>query len=436
MPPENKNLIKVVPIVNLSALFLIFVTVSLSIYAKLQVGEQSISDVLIYREGARRFWDNTLYSEAFEGVGYWTYPPFGAMFFSPLLAIPVELVEASWAIFSILLISLLLYLGLRETKFFSAISEKINNTRLSDSATTKKTLTIVVVLFLIILLTFSSISLGQIHHHLIFGQVELLLAVLVATDYLVIRTKFPKYYGYLTGVAAAIKLTPIAFVGMYLFLRHYWAVIRSILSLVSVWTVAAILNWQNTYEYFFGGRLSNLAAEMNEFTQAVIPANQSLLGFFLRRNYALDKYGVPLGSGIDYSTMSNIYHIYMVAALLIGIVSVYFARKLHTKGDYLGALTLVGTTVALLSPYSWIYHHIWVLLAFVLFLRKPRTWKIVLLAATALIWTAPAVQIGGLFPSAPQTLRGVFWELFIGIDLVIWAVLAFKSVRSMESNKK
>ena len=58
-----------------------------------------------------------------------------------------------------------------------------------------------------------------------FGQVNLLLMALVALDVLVVRTRWPR--GLLIGIAAAIKLTPAAFVLYFLLRREYRAAGRS-----------------------------------------------------------------------------------------------------------------------------------------------------------------------------------------------------------------
>ena len=54
-----------------------------------------------------------------------------------------------------------------------------------------------------------------------FGQVNLLLMALVAVDVLVVRPRWPR--GLLVGIAAAIKLTPAAFVLYFLLRRDYRA---------------------------------------------------------------------------------------------------------------------------------------------------------------------------------------------------------------------
>lgn len=179
------------------------------------------------------------------------------------------------------------------------------------------------------------------------GQVGLALMALVFADTLPEKTKLPR--GLLVGIAAAIKLTPVAFIGYWIVVRRWRAAAVASATAVGIWSVAALARPRLSIEYW-----SKIVFDPRRLGDIGNYRNQSLDGLLTRFGV-----GQPL--------------IWMVLAAITMMVALTLARSAHLRGDELRAVTLVGMGTLVASPVSWTHHAVWIIPATGLILDDGRT---------------------------------------------------------------
>lgn len=206
-----------------------------------------------------------------------------------------------------------------------------------------------------------------------FGQVNLLLMALVAADCLARSPKWPR--GMLLGIAAAIKLTPAAFVLYFLVRRDYKAAATAAISGAVATVIGFAVLPDESLEYWFGGfgnvdGLSGSAYQTNQSIQAV-----------------LARLEVP-------ATAATLLWLLLGAALITA--AVIAMRRAETMPAL--ALSINAVVALLISPISWSHHWVWAapaLLALVgQAVRLP--WR------AAVGWYVAAVVVATLFITAPH----------------------------------
>jgi alpha-1,2-mannosyltransferase len=171
-----------------------------------------------------------------------------------------------------------------------------------------------------------------------YGQVNLLLAVLVLADLLFAVPRRSRLAGVGVGVAAAIKLTPAVFVVYLLVTRRFRAAATAVVAFLAATGLGALYQPGDTWRFYTSvmwgaGRVGHLD-RVN---------NQSLMGGLAR----LVAPHPPSG---------------LVWALLVAAVAafgLYRAAAAARAGDEVAGVTLTGLTGALASPVSWNHHLLW-----------------------------------------------------------------------------
>ncbi|MFC4854324.1 glycosyltransferase 87 family protein [Actinophytocola glycyrrhizae] len=175
-----------------------------------------------------------------------------------------------------------------------------------------------------------ALALEPVRVTLYFGQINVLLMGLVAADCLVRGPKWPR--GVLVGLAAAVKLTPAAFVLFFLLRGDRRAALTAVVSFACVTAAGFVLNWRGSVRYwtstlFDPGRIGKVSHE----------SNLSLAGVLAR-----------LGGerGVLWLAL-------VCAVVAVGVLAVRRAL------DPVVALGLNGFVVLLVSPVSWSHHWVW-----------------------------------------------------------------------------
>ncbi|MCP3801447.1 glycosyltransferase 87 family protein [Allokutzneria sp. A3M-2-11 16] len=164
-----------------------------------------------------------------------------------------------------------------------------------------------------------------------FGQINLVLMLLVVADCLLPRTPWPR--GLLIGIAAAIKLTPAAFV-LFFLVRKQWKPILMALGGFFGATAAAFLVLPSTSVQYW----TFTVFSTERIGSVIYGDNQSLRGLHARMQ--LDWYWLP------------------IAAVLVIAATWFVAYKLRDRA--LPSLLIVATGALLASPVSWEHHWSWV----------------------------------------------------------------------------
>lgn len=311
-----------------------------------------LADLHVYLGAVRAMRDGMpLYSYASENGDPFTYPPFAALVFWPLGAVPEPVVQLGWTLVTVAAVMAL------------AAALAVRNGVAGRQR------------FLVVTLAAATVLLASapVQSNLRFGQVSIFVVLLALIDALGLLPR--RLGGVLVGVAAAIKLTPL------LFVPYLWVVGRrrdavragavfvacAVVALV-VWPSASVTFW--TRAVFSTSRIGDLSST----------GNQSLNGTLLR-------YAIPTGERMLAWT---------VLAGLVCLVAFLCAREYHRRGQVALAAVVIGCATVAVSPVSWTHHQIWTVLAGILLIAGPRRGRI---AAGVIVLATMCVQVGAVLPT-------------------------------------
>lgn len=171
-----------------------------------------------------------------------------------------------------------------------------------------------------------------------FGQVSVFVFVLTLMDAAWVPARAR---GWLTGVAAAVKLTPVLFLAMFA-VRRQWAELgRGVAAVVALCGVAALVDPGATRAY-----ISRELLTVSEVADWSAPGNQSLRATLARLGFD--------GSGW-----------LLVSVFLVAVVLTWTARRRHRALELVD-WCVVGAAITLVSPISWTHHRFWLLVPLLL----------------------------------------------------------------------
>lgn len=303
-----------------AAIAVAFVVLAAATFIGPDGGPRHFLDADVYAAGARRLLDGLpLYDGAFptsSGVRLpFTYPPFAALAFAPmaLLPLPVTFAAMAAATFGSLWWVL------------QVIVVKLGGLGRTDAG------------WLALALTAALLWFGPIHTTIMFGQINVVLMMLVAIDVLAVP---PRYRGLLTGAAVALKLTPAVF-GLWFLLRRDWPGLARMAASAGGLTLAGhVAAPADSAAYW-----TSVLADTGRIGGPGYASNQSIDG-------ALWRLGLRTADG------GGLIWLVLVAAALAATVAVMRAL-LDDAHPFLalGANALFGL---LASPVSWSHHWVWV----------------------------------------------------------------------------
>ncbi|WP_167659925.1 glycosyltransferase 87 family protein [Nocardia mangyaensis] len=314
-------------------------------------------DLQVYRLGIEAMRDGAdLYGQlpkTSAGIGLpFIYPPFAAAALAPFALLPWGAAKTLYVVVSVAAVAWTLYLVARRYH--------------RDN---KQAALLVAACALPV-----AMLLEPVRSTIDFGQVNLLLMVLVATDCLLPKTRYPR--GMLVGLAAAIKLTPAAFVLYFLVRKDYKAAATA----AATGTIATVLAFAllptESMRYWFGGLgnvsgLSGSAFHTNQSIQAVM-ARLGITGL------PFDALWLVLGAGL--------------------LVPVFLAMRKAAETPVI-ALSLNAVFTLLVSPISWSHHWVWIAPALLAMVCHAYTlpWR------SARGWYATALVVATFFVIAPHS---------------------------------
>ncbi|MGH3200528.1 MAG: glycosyltransferase 87 family protein [Streptosporangiaceae bacterium] len=316
-----------------------------------------------------------------------TYPPFAAVLLSPLAMVPMTVASVVVTLASIALTAV----TLREfTRSLS--SGPLPAGRRSPIGPRLSIWWLLPV----------ALFLEPVHSTLEYGQVDIALLALVSLDCLRPDPRWPR--GALTGLAAAVKLTPAAFVLFFLLRRDWRAAATAAGSFAAATAAAFALDWHDSVQYwthviFDTSRAGNLA----------FAGNQSLPGLIAR-------------AGLDPQAHAGLIAWLALSAAVI-VVTVLGMRRALSAADPAWALALNAFAGLLVSPISWTHHWVWAEPALlVLAVLATRHSSRAGLAAVAAGLVTFAVSPAWLLPSSHDAgLLWAVWKQVAGNSYVIFA---------------
>ncbi|MDQ0736024.1 glycosyltransferase 87 family protein [Arthrobacter agilis] len=366
-------------------------------------------DLSVYREGALallgRAGDKELYDDALiqtdtRGLPF-TYPPFAAILFVPLALLPAP---AALGVVTALSCLCLVGVAVVVVRYLQAAA---------PAGPRHAWRTPAAVLAAMLLIGIS----GPWREGLGFGQVNALLMVLILAD-LLRSTRLPS--GVLVGIAAGIKLTPLAF-GLVFLARRDW---RSL-----AWMAAAFAGTVAV------GRLLAPRESAAFWLDALFDAS--------RVGATADLYNVSLNSLVAQSGLAAAVQrpVWLLASLAVVAVGYVAIRRAGQDGDGLRAITANAVVMLAISPISWFHHWVWIALVFpvgYVYARRhtgARRWTgRVLLAALVPVMLFSSITVtltltGTVSGEGPLPLR-LFTGLGVVLPVALLAVWASPQVRT------
>ncbi|WP_181774501.1 glycosyltransferase 87 family protein [Amycolatopsis pittospori] len=276
----------------------------------------SHSDLEIYRFGVDALWNgDDLYgalplSDA--GIPLlFIYPPFAALLLTPLALVP-------WT-YSVIVLFLLSLAALGIT--FYGITRALWPSGDRRKALLVASLAITPALFL-----------EPVRQTLGFGQINLLLMGMVAADCLLARGR---YRGIGVGLAAAVKLTPMAFLLFFLVRKDFRGALTALGTFAAASAVAFLVAPEASARYWFGG-----LAGASGISGTTFHTNQTLQAVLAR-------------FGIEQAAAKPLWIVLTLALLALVTVTMY-------RSALVPALLLNAAFALLISPTSWSHHWVWV----------------------------------------------------------------------------
>jgi alpha-1,2-mannosyltransferase len=276
-------------------------------------------DLEVYWEGSRSLVDGRqVYAWLTDNPQYlpFTYPPFGALLGTPLLLAPFRVVGWLWTFMQLGLLWICTALA------FRPCLDRFDRRRgLAHGA-------VAAVL----------IQLQPVQDGIRFGQVNAILVTLCLLD--VVRRHdgwWPR--GSLTGIAAAIKLTPAVFWVHYALTRRWRALGVSILVAAAATALTGLFAPSATAAYWTDALLDPGRLGPNANT-----SNQSMRGVLMR-------IGPPAGP------LQSL--LWLALAVVVAVLGFRLAARLDRLGEPVAVVGVLGMLAVLLSPVSWIHHLHW-----------------------------------------------------------------------------
>lgn len=300
-------------------------------------------DAAVYRQGAIAFVNgDSLYAEPFDMGDIslpFIYPPIGAVFFSPMGLLTFFNEELAGN-FIVALSSALLLLCL----YLVANAVLRGNDRL-------QAFTFAAIAWPIALFAEPVILNADL------GQINIIIMALVVIDLLPIKRRIPR--GVLIGLAASIKITPLAMLLYFLVKKDFRGIINAVVALLAFTALGAIIAWENTKE-FFSSTLTSLTADGDSGVDTTFQSNSSFQAMLYR--------WWPSRDAAEASSLPTI--LWIVLSLIAIVLVAMLMHRLFERGLHVEAIMVNAMLMLLISPISWSHHWVWLpLWALVFFIR-------------------------------------------------------------------
>jgi alpha-1,2-mannosyltransferase len=302
-------------------------------------------DLDVYRMGARTLWaGHPLYEARAPRTGLlFTYPPFAAPLFSPLAYLPAAVARAAWTLVALAALAALA----NEARLIAGwpgtagpgtagpgTAGPAAGRRRTDPPGADRGRS---ALFATGVLFLAALPLEPVRSNLSLGQVNIALALVIVRDLTGRSGRVPA--GLLTGVAAAIKLTPLIFIVHLAVTRRLRAAAVGLAGFLGCTAIAGLVAPRESW-VFFSGR----GFEASRVGGVAFVSNQSIYGALTRLGHG--------AFGVDAA--------YRPLALVVAAAGLLLARRATLTDRPMVGFTVCAVTGLLVSPISWSHHWIWV----------------------------------------------------------------------------
>ncbi|WP_275775762.1 glycosyltransferase 87 family protein [Paenarthrobacter sp. Y-19] len=253
-----------------------------------------------------------------------TYPPFAALVFGLLARLPQSV---ALNLFNVAGVAVAGWVAVTIVRYWSS------KTDLRGALSSTKGCWIAAALFLAILF------LGPWRETLAFGQINILLMGLMVLDLLVLsRRRGSRASGFLVGVAAGIKLTPLVF-GLYFLMRKDW---RGLANMSLGFAFTVLLGWVVR------------PAESLKFWLEILPDTSRIGGAGYVDNLSIKGALLHFGVPQDAVTLP-----WLALSLGTLVLAAFLIRAASQQGARVVAVSTTALAMLLISPVSWSHHWVW-----------------------------------------------------------------------------
>ncbi|WP_019871041.1 glycosyltransferase 87 family protein [Salinispora oceanensis] len=337
-----------------------------------------------------------------QGELFFTYPPLGALLLSPFALLPLN---ATVTIFTVLTV---LAVVVTTRWLVDPVIARHNLPRVF-------TLTVAVLLVLAVESTRETIT---------FGQINMLLVVLILADLLFAVPRNGRWAGVGVGLATALKLYPGIFI-VYLLACRRWraAAVASATAAGATLLAAAVLpleSWRYwTHELWATDRVGR-----TDYT-----GNQSLFGLIHRLTVPQEPDRL----------------LWLALVAVVAGYGLWRAARAARAGHALAGLTLTGLVGALISPITWPHHIYWFVPAVVVLVdaalgarpgsTRRRLWLLAVGVAVITVYGVVTFHDWGTALVPTDTVADfVDRNVYVLLGLVLLAVLPIRNSRPIQSD--
>lgn len=338
-------------------------------------------DLGVYLSGAAAVRSHDLYDLLFGPVHLpFTYPPVAAAAMWPLTLLPPDVVSTAWLGASVLALAVLLWMASPRLALPWRVA-------------------------LVAAVMAAAAWLEPVQSTWFYGQVNLVLAVLVLAD--VVRPTALRRLpgGVLVGVAAAIKLTPLVFVAYLLVVGRRRDAARAAVTFVVLAGVGLLVNPGASWTFWTSTVVDGQRVGNVEFI-----ANRSILGVWARR-----------AEGQAPSTIA-----WLAVAATMLVVGLLAARFVDRRLGRVESVLVVALSGLLVAPIAWVHHFVWIAPLLMVVVSRPMNgWmRLAGLTIVAIFAWQPVWFLAHDRADLEKALQvGTEYQL-VGCSYVVGAVLA------------
>lgn len=338
--------------------------------------QMTMIDLRVYRDASAFLLHGTLYDYRLTQFSAqfplpFTYPPFAAVVFLPLSAMPWVVVKFVWQIISVACLWWFVWVSLRLIRRDRA--DSADSAVFDDDVWRRRAM----------LWTALALWFEPVRTTLNYGQINLILAAVVLAG---MTSRRSVLSGLSVGVTAGIKLTP-ALSGVYFLVTKRWAAaVWSFVAFAATVAIAYAISPAQSTLYWF--HLINDPSRIGPIASAI---NQSLRGALSRT------VGYDVGMG----------PVWLIGAAVAAGLLAYALRAAVRAKDVLAGVLSVQFFTLLVSPISWSHHWVWIVPT-VLWLLYGRV-----AGQRAALWTAMVwlVAVSGYVISFLLAIQPSIWTI-------------------------
>ena len=334
-------------------------------------------DLRIYVSAIRWWTDgNPLYDytqpDRVQGLLYFTYPPLAAVLMWPLAQLPLGAVIAVFTLGTVVAVFVTTWWLIRPAPVPAWFALGVTAPPLFLLEPIRETVT--------------------------FGQINMLLIVLILADLLIGVPRNARWTGVGIGLATALKLYPGIFILHLLATRRWRAAATAAATAAGATLLVAAVAPAASWAFWTDALWATERVGRTDYT-----GNQSLWGVLSR-----------LAAPADPSRLLWA----ALVALVLGY-GLWRAARLAAAGDEVAALTVTGVTGALISPITWAHHVWWFVPALVVLVALHRWLAAALLYAVGVFGVVSFVDWGAAVrPDDPlwvQLVRSLYLPALLGL---------------------